>query len=552
MVRAQMEERVGEAAYTAGFTVYTSAHSRLQQAANAALREALIDYDRRHGFRGPELRVEPGASADAAARAVADIPAVGGLQAGVVVSVEGQTAAVLTDRFGEIAIGWEGLSWARPYIDENRRGEEPKQAADILAPGDVVRVEPFEEGWRLAQVPDVEGAIVALDPADGAIVALAGGFDFFRSKFNRATQAQRQPGSSFKPFIYSSALEKGFTPASLVNDAPVVFDDPGLEAAWRPENYSGKFFGPTRLRVALYKSRNLVSIRLLQAVGVEHAIAHASRFGFDVGRLPRNLSLALGSGAVSPLELARAYAVLANGGYLVEPYFVDSVVDARGEVTRRASPLRVCRECAEDVLAPQAPARGPDGVPVVAPAPSEPTLEPTSPAFAPRVVSRENVWLMGSMMRDVVKRGTARRARALERSDLAGKTGTTNDQRDAWFSGFNARLVATAWVGFDTLRPLGRSETGGRAALPMWIDFMRVGLEGVPEEIAEQPEGRVTVRINPQSGKPAAAGEPDAIFETFVVGTAPAAEPRRATAAARQTEAAPAQGGGGEVTEQLF
>jgi penicillin-binding protein 1A len=337
----------------------------------------------------------------------------------------------------------------------------------------------------------VEGALVSLDPKDGAILALVGGFDFYSSKFNRATQAKRQPGSGFKAFIYSAALEAGFTAASLINDAPVVFDDSALEDAWRPENYSGKFFGPTRLRLALTKSRNLVSIRLLRTMGIKHAVQHIARFGFDPNRLPRNLSLALGSGVVTPLQMAEGYAVLANGGYHVEPYFIDRIELNQEGVVYQADPVRVCDDCEKD------------------------TTGEDSPPYAPRVITRQNRYLMNSMMRDVIRYGTARRARSLGRKDLAGKTGTTNDQRDAWFSGFNPSLVAVSWVGFDSSKPLGRGETGGRAALPAWISFMAEALKGVPEQRLEVPDDMITVRIDPRTGERAGIDQGDAIFEVF-------------------------------------
>ena len=320
---------------------------------------------------------------------------------------------------------------------------------------------------------------------------MTGGFDFPRSKFNRGTQARRQPGSSFKPFIYASALARGFTAASLINDAPVVFDDPALEAKWRPENYSGKFFGPTRLREALVKSRNLVSIRLLREIGVDFALDYVERFGFDRERLPHSLTLALGSGEITPLQSAAAYSVLANGGFAVRPWFVDRIVNRHRETVLASTPSRVCRECEEDV-----PER--DGATV-----------------ARRVVPAGDAWILQSILRDVVRRGTGRKALALGRTDLAGKTGTTNNQHDAWFCGFVPGLVAVAWVGFDDHETLGRHEVGGRAALPMWVKFMRTALAGVPERIPAPPEGLVKVRINPDTGRLAAASDPDALFETF-------------------------------------
>jgi penicillin-binding protein 1A len=510
MVRVYAEELLGDDAYTAGYRVFTTIDSRLQEAANQALRKNLLAYDQRHGFRAPEFHVDldnPDVNLDAV---LADIPATAGLLPAVVVGVQDKMVTAYAKIFGEIEIPWSGLEWARDYINENRRGPKLETAHDVLEPGDVVRVQLQEDGWRLVQVPVVEGALVSLDPEDGALVALTGGFDFYRSKFNRATQAQRQPGSNFKPFIYSAALENGFTAASIINDAPVVFDDPGLEAVWRPENYSGKFFGPTRLRVALFKSRNLVSIRLLRAIGINNAIEFLKRFGLDVDRLPHDLSLALGSGSVTPLEMAAGYGVLANGGYLVKPYFVDRIEASDGSLWYQADPLRVCRDCGEEEVVAVDITRdtgldevvyADDGV--------------DAAGRAPRVLSPQNVWIMNSLMRDVIKRGTGRRALRLKRGDLAGKTGTTNDQQDAWFSGFNPKLVTVTWVGFDQLGPLGRRETGAGAALPVWIDFMRVALDGVPEVPLSQPDGLVTVRIDPESGLRARASQPGAVFETF-------------------------------------
>jgi penicillin-binding protein 1A len=559
MARAYMEEKLGEEAYTGGYRVYTTLDSRLQRTAGVALRQALLDYDQRHGYRGPELKLDPELEIEAVEKAIADIPEVGGLKPAAVLSIGEQSVGALVKGIGEIEIPWAGLQWARRHLDENRIGAELKRADEILSKGDVIRVELKEEVWRLAQVPEIEGAIVALDPNDGAVLSLSGGFDFYRSKFNRIIQAERQPGSAFKPFIYSTAMENGFTPASLINDAPVVFNDPGIEAVWRPENYSGRFFGPTRIREALYKSRNLVSIRLVRAMGVAATIEHLKRFGFDENKLPKNLSIALGSVTITPLELARGYSVLANGGFLIEPYFVLRSEDSDGEIMEQAAPRRVCRECESvdeavredgaagpvEVSVSQTAADPPAGMPQVEG--EIPEVEETAPEPAPRVISARNAWIMNSMMRDVIRRGTGRRAWTLGRKDLAGKTGTTNDQRDAWFSGFNPTIVATTWVGFDQLQPLGRGETGARAALPMWIDFMREALRDVPETILEQPEGLITVRIDPDSGGLARAGDDDAIFETFYTELAPESLAGNATPTA--------DGGSGQseaVTEQLF
>jgi len=497
MARQEMVKRYGNAVYTSGYDVITTLDVKLQQAANQALRSDLIAYSLRHGFRGAEAHFSlEDLPAEDWSGLLDEFPVVGGLAAGLVTAVEEKSVEVLLPGQERITLGWEGLSWARPYISANRMDKSPKQASDILSVGDVIRVQQDDGIWKLRQIPKIEGALVSLQPDDGAIVALVGGFDFGRSKFNRAMQAKRQPGSSFKPVVYSAALEKGFTPASMINDAPVVFDDPNLESTWRPENYSGQFYGPTRLREALYRSRNLVSIRILRAIGASYVVDYAQRFGFSADQLPNDLTLALGSASVTPLQMARAYAVLANGGYLIDPYYIQSIYDATGEEIFTANPVIACPQCPESIED--------------AGAPDVETIN-----RAPRTLTPQNVWLMTSMMQDVIQRGTGRKARVLGRTDLAGKTGTTNDQKDGWFSGFNQSLVATAWVGFDKLEPLGRNETGGRSALPMWIDYMAVALQGVKETKRQPPPGLVTVRIDPATGLLAGSGQSDAVFETF-------------------------------------
>ena len=517
MVRAHMEATYVADAYTAGYEVYTTLDGRLQHAANAALRQTLMEYDARHGYRGPERRLAPGEGARSLEEALAEFPTVGGLLPALVTSVGERVVAAHAKGAGPIEIPFESMEWARPYIDEDRRGRKPESAAAVVQAGDVIRVRLTENGWRFSQLPEVEGALVSLDPNDGAIVALTGGFDFYRSKFNRVTQAERQPGSSFKPFIYSAALEHGYTPASIINDAPVVFEDPSLKSAWRPENYGGKFFGPTRLRVALYKSRNLVSIRLLRDIGIDFALDHIARFGIDVQRLPQGLSLALGSGELTPLELAAGYSVLANGGYAVEPYFIGRVLDRDGMSPFTAAPLVVCRDCGEEEATVVPTSTAPAGAAGASTGSSaEPGAgSPRSVRPAPRVVDARNAWLMYSMMRDVIRRGTGRKARVLERGDLAGKTGTTNDLHDAWFSGFSPDLVATAWIGFDRFRPLGQRETGARAALPMWIAYMKEALKGTRERSIQPPRGIVTVRIDPETGEVAGASHEGVVFESF-------------------------------------
>jgi penicillin-binding protein 1A len=527
MARNEMVERYGASVYTSGYEVVTTIDVPRQIAATRALRKDLLDYSKRHGYRGAEASINlDEVQPDERIGLLSDYVQVGGLEPALVTLVDEKSIEVLLKNNETISIGWEGISWARPYRNVNSLGPAPKKAGDVVAVGDVVRVSSSDNVWELAQIPVVEGALVSLRPTDGAILALVGGFDFTRSKFNRATQAKRQPGSSFKPIIYSAALEKGFTPASIINDAPVVFDDSELESTWRPENYSGKFFGPTRLREALYRSRNLVSIRILRAIGAAYAATYAEKFGFSSEELPHDLTLALGSASVTPLQMARAYAVLANGGYLVEPYFIRSVYDAAGEVIFMADSPVVCAHCPE-VL---------DEISIGM---------PKQVNLAPQVLSPQNVWLMTSMMRDVIQRGTGVKARVLGRSDLAGKTGTTNDQMDGWFSGFNHELVATAWVGFDKLEPLGRRETGGQSALPMWIDYMRVALQGIEEVSQQPPEGLVTVRIDPATGLLARSGQKDAIFETFMEDSVP-------TRTSDQAVVEGIPGAGGAATDQLF
>lgn len=523
MVRAYLRDNYRDDAYTAGYRVITTVSSKRQQAAQAALVNTLLDYDRRHGYRGPEQHVDiTGLEPDAFASLLSGYIDIGPLRPAIVVAVAEREAQVFTVADGLLTIPWDGLSWARKYLSHDGRGASPKAAADVVKPGDIVRIQwrapdPGAEAadtvaakignWRLAQIPDVEGALVSIRARDGAIQALVGGFDFKKSKFNRVTQAMRQPGSNFKPFIYSAALEQGYTSVTRVNDAPIVFDAPGLESAWRPENYSGKYYGPTPLRTALAQSRNLVSIRLLQAIGVNNALNHVERFGFDRSRLPKNLSMSLGSGELTPFELVSGYAVLANGGYRVEPYFIDRIETADGEIVMQADPPTVCPDCDTTQFEE-------DGEPLDIAAMIE-QAENDQPRPATRVLDANNAWIMNSMMRDVITLGTGRRALSLKRSDLAGKTGTTNDQKDAWFSGFNGNIVTTVWVGFDDSKPLGRRETGASAALPMWVDYMRVALEDEPETVMERPPGLVTVKIDPSTGLLAGADDPNAVFESF-------------------------------------
>jgi penicillin-binding protein 1A len=523
MARQHMLERYGTEAYTAGYVVTTTIDERLQRAAVVALRKGLVEYDRRHGYRGPLARIEW--PADETETLLSGFRAGPGMRLGVVTAVDAEGGSVLLQSGDSILLTADSVRWARPYEHEDLRGPAPEAVSDALAPGDVVEVIELADGqWQLAQTPDAQGAIVVLDPMDGAIVALSGGFDFLASKYNRATQAQRQPGSSFKPFIYSAALENGFTTATVVNDAPVVFDDETLEGTWRPENYSQRFYGPTRLREALVRSRNLVSIRVLRAIGVRAAIQHIQKFGIPADEMPGDLSLALGSITLPPLSVADAYATLANGGYRVEAYFIQEVRDSAGIVIEEADPFIACAACEDeavrDLLTDRDATPPPEGE-----EPVEVFYEPIE--YALPAISRQNAFLVSDMMRDVIRRGTGRRAMALGRGDLSGKTGTTNDRRDAWFSGFNADLVATVWVGFDQERSLGSREEGSRTALPIWVDFMGAALDGRPDNMTPKPPGLVTVRISPESGLLARAEDGSAIFETFRIDQVPAPEEDR-------------------------
>ena len=413
---------------------------------------------------------------------------------------------------------WEnGIRQARPYLTENATGASQQPVSDVLAVGDLIRVTQGEDDqWQLAQIPAVQAALVSLNPDNGAIVSMVGGIGFELSKFNRASQAERQPGSNFKPFLYSAALDAGYTAATIINDAPIVAEGGKSGDLWRPENDEGKFYGPTRLRWALTKSRNLVSIRLLQRLGVTRLINYAQGLGFDTSNYAPELSLALGTQSITPLQLATGYALLANGGYRVEPHLIQRVENLEGEVAFEARPLTVCPDC--DLLdMPQ----GPDGeMTMEAIMAAENSEAPQFPP-APRVQDARVNYIIDSILKDVIKRGTGRRALVLERSDIAGKTGTTNGPMDVWFSGYNQAVVTTVWVGFDNYTPLGRKEFGGTAALPIWIQYMRTALKDSPQVERPVPPGIVTVKIDPDNGLLAAPGQRNAIFEYFLQGSVP-------------------------------
>ncbi|MGZ4994147.1 MAG: penicillin-binding protein 1A [Methylobacter sp.] len=476
MVRQKMFELYGEQAYTSGFKVYTTINGTLQTTANQALNDTLHAYDERHGYR--HLRTRTGN--------FNELPVIGDTLPATVLRVKDNLAtAALQDR-SVIEIPAENIKWTGSSIGV------------LLKTGDIIRVRQLPNNtWALTQVPEAEGAFVSLNPTDGAVLALSGGFDFFRNKYNRATQSKRQPGSGFKPIIYTTALEQGYTAASLINDAPIVIDNPGQENEWRPENYNKKFYGPTSIRAAITHSRNIISIRLLKEMGIEKVVATALRFGFSEDQIPKTLSLALGSGYASPLQMAQVYATFANGGFLVKPYFIERIESNEGEIIYQAKPKTACLACD--------------------------STEELKPDYAPRIITPQICFLMNSLLRDVVQHGTATGAKVLGRQDLAGKTGTTNEQRDAWFNGYTRSNVATAWIGFDDFSPLGNAETGGVAALPMWIEFMQVALKNTPETPLEMPEGIVKAFISPDTGLLTAASNKSGIWEFFQEDHVPAA-----------------------------
>lgn len=556
MARREMIQRYGLAAYSDGYHVFTSISSSLQLTAREAVIAGLDNYDQRHGYRGPELSLPrpeedlvsspqdnpAGTSAepvtiDAAAQVLASAepetpataleplpvwvetlsstPVIAGHEPAIVTGVEDLGYHLLMDQALSVFLDWEsGPAQARPFISENARGAVYPSPQEFLKVGDLIRVKRDENGeLRLSQLPAAQAALISMSPENGAILAMVGGLGFQQSKFNRVTQAARQPGSNFKPFIYAAAFEQaGITAATIINDAPVVFDDPKLEGRWAPENDGGRFYGPTRLRLALTKSRNLVSVRLLQQLGIQNAINYIERFGFNRKELPRDLSLALGSHAITPLQLATAYASLANGGYRVEPWLIERIEDFGRETVFEARPVTVCRDCLPEASSEESGVLEEINMEAVLA-----RIEAGPPEFppAPQIMDPRVAFLIDSILKDVITQGTGRRARVLERSDIAGKTGTTNGPKDAWFSGYNADVVTTTWLGFDQNLDIGKNEFGGSAALPIWIDYMRVALANSPDRPRPLPEGMVSARIDKSTGQLAKPGQGNVMFELF-------------------------------------
>jgi penicillin-binding protein 1A len=507
MARQAMYEKYQEDAYTKGFNVYTTITKVDQDAAYAALRKGLLEYDRRHGYRGPEAYAdlaESGAEVDEALdEALQETVDSDDIYAAVVTEASPKLVKVYR-RGGEIdEISGDGLKFVARYLDDKAAPNKK------IRRGAVVRIQKDEKGaWQIMQLPEAEAAFISASPQDGAIRSLVGGFDFNRSKYNHVIQAWRQPGSGFKPFIYSAALEKGFTPATIINDAPIVIDPAQTGGQlWEPKNYEGKYEGPMRIRVALAKSINMVAIRVLQAIGPHYAQDYSTRFGFDADKQPAYLTLALGVGSVTPLQMTGAYSVFANTGYKVTPYFIQRVTDDKGRVLALAQPQRA----GED---------------------------------APRVIDARNAFIMDSMLHDVTRYGTAARVSvALNRHDLAGKTGTTNDYIDAWFNGYHPTLVGIAWIGYDQPKKLGSNETGAVAALPIWIAYMSKVLKGVPEMQQTVPEGVVSLGIT--AGGARSGDEPGGMREFFYQENTPSdrVQPGLADGPTKSAE---------EVKDQLF
>ncbi|CAI3786708.1 Penicillin-binding protein 1A [Pseudomonas sp. MM227] len=515
MARAEMVGRYGSEAYTQGFNVTTTVPSNLQEDANHAISSGLIAYDQRHGYRGPEARL-PGKTPREWAQELTRQRPLNGLEPAIVTKVDKTGIVVLTRDDKQESIAWDSMKWARPFMNTNSVGRTPAQPSDVAQVGDLIRVQRQDDDTlKFSQVPTVQSALVSLDPRTGAIRALVGGFSFEQSNYNRAMQAKRQPGSSFKPFIYSAALDKGYTPASLVNDAPIVFVDESVDKVWRPKNDTNTFLGPIRLREALYKSRNLVSIRVLQSLGVDSTIDYISKFGFNKQDLPRNLSLALGTATLTPMEIATGWSVFANGGYKVSPYLIERIDSRNGETLFRANPPTVP---ADDIAAATPQAAPASATTVSAPIAVDATLTPgaaPAPVIAERIIDGRTAFILTSMLEDVIKKGTGRRAMALGRTDLAGKTGTTNDSKDAWFSGYNADYMTTVWSGFDQPETLGRHEFGGTVSLPIWMTYMAAALKDKPAHVQPEPDGILSLRVDPISGRAAAPGTPGAYFELF-------------------------------------
>ncbi|MEL7290601.1 MAG: PBP1A family penicillin-binding protein [Pseudomonadota bacterium] len=548
LARAWMVERYGEDAYTSGMNIYTTVDSKLQAAANDSAINNLLAYDERHGYRGAEkvLWKEGQTPFDRAEieKTLDNVPTYGQLIPAVVTQVADKQATVWVKNQGEQQLDWDGIKWARKFLTDDRQGPEPSKAQQVLAQGEQIWVRQVEISddaqnqfrWQLSQVPNANTAFVAMNPENGAVLSLVGGFNFIHNKFNRATQSVRQVGSSIKPFIYSAAIDKGLTLATLINDAPINQWDKSQGTAWRPKNSPPTYVGPTRLRIGLAQSKNVMAVRVLREVGLDETREYLTRFGFDIDQLPRSETIALGAGSLTPIKMAQGYSVFANGGYYVEPFYIDRVEGPFGDLEFAATPKTICQQDCQ----PSDTVQGEFAEQDIA-------LDSEQPNYAPQVISEQTAFLMREMMYSNVWgggnwregtgwNGTGWRAQKLKRRDIGGKTGTTNDSKDAWYNGYGPGMVAVAWVGFDDHnRKLGRTkpnsnldnnqisgaEAGAKTAQPAWVDFMRIALEGVPEKDKAIPEQIVRVRIDRDSGLLTNKFDSSSMFEYFLEGTEP-------------------------------
>ena len=569
MAHQEMVDRFGkEAAYTGGYKVFTTVTSKLQAAAQEAVVNNIFAYDQRHGYRGPLATIRPAdemvttamasdntqikpITANETIEALSSFDSYHSIVPAVVTQVMEQSAKVRLQDGSEVNIDWQGLAWARAYINDDKQAAPPSLAKEILTTGDIVMVSAVESGNRLSQLPEVSAALVSLATDNGAIKAAVGGFSFNQSQFNRVTQAKRQVGSNIKPFIYSAALENGYNLASIVNDAPINQWDRSSGVVWRPKNSPPVYNGEIRFRLALAQSKNVIAVRLLREVGLDKIIPYLATFGFNPNDLPRNESLALGSASLTPLEVATGFATFANGGFLIKPYLIERIEDSFGKVLFQANPAIACDNCDQSIdkvsESSNAPLNSEDIFNFNA-ADNFDDIELTARVInkAPRIISAQNAFLITEALNSAIWgadwnikpfwQGTGFRARVLKRRDIAGKTGTTNEAKDAWFSGYSRRIVTTSWIGFDNpSRNLGQSsynsnldkdqttgkEFGAKSAQPTWINFMKVALTEFPVEPFEQPEALLSVRIDKASGKLTTKTDKSSRFEYFELGTAP-------------------------------
>ncbi|WP_391088521.1 PBP1A family penicillin-binding protein [Vibrio sp. NH-UV-68] len=549
LARAWMVARYGEEAYTSGMSIYTTVDSKLQAAANESAINNLLTYDQRHGYRGAEKVLW---SANQAAfdgekieQTLDNVPTYGQLTPAIVVDVQDKQATVWVKDQGQQTLGWDGIKWARKFLTDDRQGKAPTSAKEVLNSGEQIWVRQIEidsddqqpdHAWHLSQVPNANTAFIAMNPENGAVLSLVGGFNFIHNKFNRATQSVRQVGSSIKPFIYSAAIDKGLTLATLINDAPINQWDKSQGTAWRPKNSPPTYVGPTRLRLGLAQSKNVMAVRVLREVGLDQTREYLTRFGFDIDQLPRSETIALGAGSLTPMKMAQGYSVFANGGYYVEPFYINKIEGPFGDLVFEASPKTICQHDCEQ--APQASNEF---------AEQDVDLDSEQPNYAPQVITEQtaflvremmysNIWGGGNWREGTGWNGTGWRAQPLKRRDIGGKTGTTNDSKDAWYNGYGPGMVAIAWVGFDDHnRNLGRSkpnpnldndqisgaEAGAKTAQPAWVDFMRIALDGVPERDKTIPDNIIRVRIDRESGLLTNKFDSSSMFEYFLEGTEP-------------------------------